>query len=453
MKPCEIINCPRHPTVKKRPIESDSADESTQTVKYVAADNADFPNENDIDIDLVSREMEESDRENNTDKNTDNQFTLPPKRHTAKTNHTYITQPTPSISLNNNFQPLAGQSAEATPPVDSDREVLPPTERVNHVMVKITGNVSKTCQEITAMVQTQPDFKISGEYVKVHFKSIEDYRTGTREKKIKNIGYYIISPIKSRPLKVVLKGLPTHYSTDDLHKGLKDMGHAVERVAQLKRFRDGYPLPMFQVQITQKPQMDKIYELTRFDYLTVTVEKFEKSGRVPQCYNCQSFYHSSSNCNPTPKCVKCGNEHESRSCKKTKEELPTCANCNGPHPASYRACPKFPKWRRSQDTNRNASNTRFNHVNENRPTFARREHVWGTQNRPTQNTRTTTFQNNTSQNITPPTQAPQQVQVNNTPTHPSIEQLFQTINNLSALLAELRKEISELKRDRDISKT
>ncbi|GBM06521.1 hypothetical protein AVEN_150359-1 [Araneus ventricosus] len=47
----------------------------------------------------------------------------------------------------------------------------------------------------------------------------------------------------------------------------------------------------------------------------------------------------------TVKCVLCAEEHDSRTCPNTKnlEFTPKCAKCGGPHTASYRGCPNFPK--------------------------------------------------------------------------------------------------------------
>ncbi|GBM68764.1 hypothetical protein AVEN_97900-1 [Araneus ventricosus] len=45
------------------------------------------------------------------------------------------------------------------------------------------------------------------------------------------------------------------------------------------------------------------------------------------------------------KCVICDESHDSRTCPKKNLENPIrkCANCGGPHTASYRGCPKHPK--------------------------------------------------------------------------------------------------------------
>lgn len=39
-----------------------------------------------------------------------------------------------------------------------------------------------------------------------------------------------------------------------------------------------------------------------------------------------------------PRCVKCGNDHETKLCTKTKKEKSTRCNCKGDHTANYRGC-------------------------------------------------------------------------------------------------------------------
>lgn len=166
--------------------------------------------------------------------------------------------------------------------------------------------------------------------------------------KSNDIGYYIVNPIRSRPLKVVMKGLPIDYDPEEIKNNLKTLGHKVEKVTQLRRFMDRRPLPIFQIQITQGPNVDEIFKITSFNYLSVVVDKFEKSGRVNQCFSSQNFFHSSETCHLKPRCVKCGLDHDSRNCTKDDKTTPTCANCNCPPPASYRGCKLFPKWDKRQ---------------------------------------------------------------------------------------------------------
>ena len=62
-----------------------------------------------------------------------------------------------------------------------------------------------------------------------------------------------------------------------------------------------------------------------------------------QCYNCQSFGHSTKTCRSKQKCPICGENHSHKGCLSRELRKPTCANCKGPHVASYKGCPEYKK--------------------------------------------------------------------------------------------------------------
>ena len=62
-----------------------------------------------------------------------------------------------------------------------------------------------------------------------------------------------------------------------------------------------------------------------------------------QCYNCQCFGHSAKTCRSKQKCLICGENHSHKGCPSRESRKPTCANCNGPHIASYNGCPEHKK--------------------------------------------------------------------------------------------------------------
>ena len=72
-------------------------------------------------------------------------------------------------------------------------------------------------------------------------------------------------------------------------------------------------------------------------------EQFRQPVSVRQCFNCQSFGHSAKNCRSKPKCVICGENHSHKGCPKKEAKQPKCANCSGPHVASYKECPEYKK--------------------------------------------------------------------------------------------------------------
>ena len=73
------------------------------------------------------------------------------------------------------------------------------------------------------------------------------------------------------------------------------------------------------------------------------VDEFHQPVSVRQCFNCQCFGHSAQNCKSKQKCVICGENHSHKGCRKKEAKQPNCANCSGPHVASYKGCPEYKK--------------------------------------------------------------------------------------------------------------
>ena len=73
------------------------------------------------------------------------------------------------------------------------------------------------------------------------------------------------------------------------------------------------------------------------------VEEFQALSSIMQCYNCQCFSHSAKTCRSKQKCLIRGENHSHKGCPSRELQKPTCANCKGPHVASYNGCPKYKK--------------------------------------------------------------------------------------------------------------
>ena len=73
------------------------------------------------------------------------------------------------------------------------------------------------------------------------------------------------------------------------------------------------------------------------------VEEFRQPVSVRRCFNCQCFGHSAQNCKSKQKCVICGENHSHKGCPQKEAKQPKCANCSGPHVASYKGCPEYKK--------------------------------------------------------------------------------------------------------------
>lgn len=59
---------------------------------------------------------------------------------------------------------------------------------------------------------------------------------------------------------------------------------------------------------------------------------------VVQCTRCQRYGHTKAYCRRQYRCVKCGDDHDTSTCTKTRDTAPKCALYGGEHPAYYRGC-------------------------------------------------------------------------------------------------------------------
>ncbi|GFW84555.1 uncharacterized protein TNCV_457361 [Trichonephila clavipes] len=147
-------------------------------------------------------------------------------------------------------------------------------------------------------------------------------------------------------LTVVIKGLPKKAKPEDIHNDLIDLGFTVDRVSQLTGKITNQLLPVFLVSLPRNMTNATIFKLDKLSYLNVSVEGYDSKG-VTQCYKCQQFNHTASNCHIKPKCLKCGEPHQTTDCKIDKVETMYCVNCEAyGHMSNYSKCPLYPKPRK-----------------------------------------------------------------------------------------------------------
>jgi hypothetical protein len=78
----------------------------------------------------------------------------------------------------------------------------------------------------------------------------------------------------------------------------------------------------------------------------VIFEPPHKKKEIVQCKRCQQYGHTRTYCRHPFRCVKCGKNHESTSCVKQITTPPTCALCEGDHPANYKGCTVYKNLQR-----------------------------------------------------------------------------------------------------------
>ncbi|GFX59866.1 nucleic-acid-binding protein from transposon X-element [Trichonephila clavipes] len=172
--------------------------------------------------------------------------------------------------------------------------------------------------------------KLTGEYIKLYSDTDEERRELINK----------LDELSERPIKVVIKGLPRNSKPQDTENDLVELGYTVDKVSQLIGRVTTTPLPIFLVSLPRNIFNAKIFELKKVSFMNVTVDGYDGKG-VTQCYSCNRFHHTAENCHITPRCLKCGEAHQTRDCEIERVEKPYCINCETyGHMANYSGCPK-----------------------------------------------------------------------------------------------------------------
>lgn len=131
--------------------------------------------------------------------------------------------------------------------------------------------------------------------IKFHEKHHEKITTFLEED---NITFHISKPVFKRPLKIVIKGLPTDFEMDKIKSWLHNNNIDYHHVSQLKSHQmDRHPLPLFLIIIkNSESNQENLYNLNQIEDFMIQFQKL-RPKKFRQCYRCQNFNHSSFNCN------------------------------------------------------------------------------------------------------------------------------------------------------------
>ena len=151
---------------------------------------------------------------------------------------------------------------------------------------------------------------------------------------------------KTQSKSLAIKGVPTDITDKEFLEflDLNNINYAKAERPESKK--DGRVLPIFKLEIygpTEAEALPSQNLACNVTGIVYRVEEFRQPISVTQCFNCQSFGHSAKNCRSKQKCLICGESHSHKGCPNKEARKPNCANCKGPHIASYKGCPEYKK--------------------------------------------------------------------------------------------------------------
>lgn len=180
--------------------------------------------------------------------------------------------------------------------------------------------------------------KSSTDRLKIQTSTPDAYRSLIRYLKEEKAEYHTYQLQQDKPIRVVIRNLHPSTPTSLIKSELEFRQFEVRNITNVLHKINRHPLPLFFVDLEPSNQSKDIYKLTSLLHTKIKVEEPFKAKTISQCLNCQNYGHTKTYCGYPPRCVRCGASHLSSDCPNSRDAPPTCALCQGSHPASYKGC-------------------------------------------------------------------------------------------------------------------
>ncbi|GFW96603.1 uncharacterized protein TNCV_2846601 [Trichonephila clavipes] len=137
------------------------------------------------------------------------------------------------IAIANNFSDLTVDQNQVIEEKEAKIADIPNPRPLQPIHLKITKNFRN---QIKSIYQKFPETtnKTSGKFIKLFSKDVEEKHNLTKFlESDKDFEFFCIKPKLDKPIKVVIKGLPTYTKTQEILSDLEEEGFTVDKVNQL----------------------------------------------------------------------------------------------------------------------------------------------------------------------------------------------------------------------------
>jgi len=245
----------------------------------------------------------------------------------------------------NRFSPIAPSdeilpmetSSTNTNPVINDNENK--TSKPPPIFIQEQINYNNFCQKMKELTDaTGFECKSSTKGLKLQTYSPVSYRSVVSYLKNNNVSFHSFQLKEEKAYRVVIRNM--HHTTDTslIKQELLNKGFVTRSITPVTNKLTNTPLPIFFIDLEPSPTNSDIFKLTSLCYTKIKVETPHPKKEIPQCHRCQTYGHTRGYCNHSPRCVRCGEQHESTECTKDRSSPAKCALCSGNHPANFRGC-------------------------------------------------------------------------------------------------------------------
>jgi len=195
------------------------------------------------------------------------------------------------------------------------------------------------CKNLEKITKTEGFLcKSNSKNIKINLHSASSYRAAITLFNENKLEYHTYQTHEEKSYRVVIRNLHHTIPTDYIKEEIEKHGFMVKNVTNILKSQSKEPLPLFFVDLNPSPNNQDIFKISNICFTKVKFEAPHIRRDLVQCHRCQQYGHTKSYCNHQPKCVRCGENHTSDQCSKSKDLPAKCALCSKAHPANYRGC-------------------------------------------------------------------------------------------------------------------
>lgn len=256
--------------------------------------------------------------------------------------------PPEPVKTSNSFSSLPGNQASAADSIRLHDAVTKRTSRLPPIVLEIQSTWTHEYIRTTIMSYSKY-FHLQyrrNNRVAVICHTSESHQAIKEGLRTLDVAFHTYSRKDEKMYKAVIFGLPD-YVEDILPAEIASLGFEKVTIRKMKvpAGKTSY-CPPFLVQLPPGADFSKFCKIRLLCNTVVQIRKYRSNNVYgTQCYRCQGFGHSSTNCNLAPRCVKCLDSHLTEDCpKKTRDQPAQCCNCGGNHPANFRQCKEREKY-------------------------------------------------------------------------------------------------------------
>lgn len=241
--------------------------------------------------------------------------------------------------------------AESSESIEMTTESAPQLPPPPPIFITSTIDYTEFCNQIKSISGDEGFLcKSTSKNLKLSLYSSNSFRQTIKLLNDSSIEYHTYQAKEDKPYRVVLKNLHHSIPTDYISQELTELGFSVRNVTNIKKRQSNDPLPLFFIDLNPEIKNPDIFKLETLCYSKIKIEEPHTRRDLPQCHRCQNYGHTRSYCNRKPRCVRCGQDHLSDMCEKSKDLPATCALCGEGHPSNYKGCTVHKQLQKSRTT-------------------------------------------------------------------------------------------------------